>query len=166
MGGPMAIMALLSCGCGWVGAHAAGAPPLRALGGFLATESAAEALPGAPLTAISVAVGVFGIITGLLLYRRRREVTLGALGAFLARQWYVEALYDAAIVTPAKRLARFAADVVETRGIDGAVNGIAGLVGQAGVAMRRLQTGYVRNYAAAILAGRILILSYWLLRGS
>ena len=165
MGGPMAILALLSFGGGWVGAHAAGAPLLRVLDRFFAIESAAETLPGAPLTAISVAVGVFGIITGLLLYRRRREVTLGALGAFLARQWYVEALYDAAVVTPAKRLARFAADVVETRGIDGAVNGIAGLVGQAGVAMRRVQTGYVRNYAAAILAGTILILSYWLLRG-
>src|SRR2546425_954096 len=165
MGGPMAILALLSFGGGWVGAHAAGAPLLRVLDRFFAIEPAADTAPGAPLTAISVAVGVFGIITGLLLYRGRREVTLGALGAFLARQWHVDALYDAAIVTPAKRLARFAADVVETRGIDGAVNGIAGLVGQAGVAMRRLQTGYVRNYAAAILAGTILILSYWLWRG-
>src|SRR5256712_8238815 len=166
MGGPMAILALPSFGGGWVGAHAAGAPLLRVLDRFFAIESAAETLPGAPLTAISVAVGVFGIITGLLLYRRRREVTLGALGAFLARQWYVEALYDAAVVTPAKRLARFAADVVETRGIDGAGNGIAGRVGQAGVGIRRVPTGYGRNYAAAILAGTILILSYWLLRGA
>src|SRR2546422_2812301 len=165
MGWPMAILALLSFGGGWVGAHAAGAPLLRVLDQFFAIEPSAETVPGAPLTAISVATGVFGIITGLLLYRGRREVTLGALGAFLARQWYVEALYDAAIVIPAKRLARFAAEVVETRGIDGAVNGIAGLVGQAGAAMRRVPTGYVRNYAAAILAGTILILSYWLLRG-
>src|SRR3989449_268151 len=164
MGWPMAILALLSFGGGWVGAHAARAPLLRVLDRFFAIEPSADTAPGAPLTAISVATGVFGIITGLLLYRGRREVTLGALGAFLARQWYVEALYDAAIVMPAKRLARFAADVVETRGIDGAVNGIAGLVGQAGVATRRVQTGYVRNYAAAILAGTILMLGYWLLR--
>src|SRR5207245_1932589 len=78
MGWPMAILALLSFGGGWVGAHAAGAPLLRVLDRFFAIEPSAETVPGAPLTAISVAVGVCGIITGLLLYRRRREVTLGA----------------------------------------------------------------------------------------
>src|SRR2546425_3524362 len=114
MGWPMAILALLSFGGGWVGAHAAGGPLLRVLDRFFAIEPSAETVPGAPLTAISVAVGVFGIITGLLLYRGRREVTLGALGDFLARQWYVDALYAATIVTPAKRLARFSADVVGT----------------------------------------------------
>src|SRR5205807_608439 len=94
----------------------------------------------------------------------RREVTLGALGRFLSHQWYIETLYDAVIVTPAKRLAHLLADVVETRGIDGAVNGVGALVGRAGLAVRGLQTGFVRNYAAAILAGTILMLGYWLLR--
>jgi hypothetical protein len=30
--------------------------------------------------------------------------------------------------------------------------------------LRRVQTGYVRNYAAVILAGTIVVLGYWLLR--
>jgi len=30
--------------------------------------------------------------------------------------------------------------------------------------VRRLQTGYVRHYAAAILGGTVLLLGYWLLR--
>src|SRR5256712_11982950 len=67
MGWPMAILALLSLRGGWGGAHAAGAPLLRVLDRFFAIEPSAETVPGAPLTAISVATGVFGIITGLLL---------------------------------------------------------------------------------------------------
>src|SRR5207247_8712221 len=113
---------------------------------------------------VTVAASLAGSVAGCALYRNRREVTLGALGRFLSHQWYIETLYDAVIVTPATRLAHLLADVVETRGIDGAVNGVGALVGRAGLAVRGLQTGFVRNYAAAILAGTILMLGYWLLR--
>jgi len=41
---------------------------------------------------------------------------------------------------------------------------VGALVGRAGLAVRGLQTGFVRNYAAAILAGTILMLGYWLFR--
>ncbi len=156
MGWPMAVLAVLSVGGGLLGARAAGEPLLRSF--------ATESVPSALLTAVSVAVGGLGILTGALVYRGRREVTLGAVGRLFERQWYIEMLYEAAIVTPAKALARFCAEVIETRGIDGAVNALAGLVARAGGALRRVQTGYVRNYAAAILAGTILVLGYWLLR--
>jgi len=161
---PMAVLGVLSFGGGVLGARFAGAPLLRSLDGFFEIEPVAESVPVALLTAVSVGVGALGMVTGLLLYRGRREVNLGAVGRFLERRWYIEAFYDAAIVTPARSLAHLLADVVETQGIDGAVNGVAGLVGRAGLALRRAQTGYVRNYAAAILAGTILVLGYWLLR--
>jgi NADH-quinone oxidoreductase subunit L len=61
-------------------------------------------------------------------------------------------------------MGRALADVVEARIIDGAVNGVAALAARAGGAVRRLQTGYVRQYAAVFLAGTILLLGYWLLR--
>lgn len=41
--------------------------------------------------------------------------------------------------------------------IDGIVNGIAGLVGVFSKGTRRLQTGYVRNYALAMLLGVVLV---------
>jgi len=168
MGLPMAVLAALSFGGGLLGARVAGEPLLRYLGPFF-VDSATGVLkdrlvPAGVITALPVAVSLAGILAGFALYRNRREVTLGALGRFLSQQWYIETLYDAVIVTPAKRLAHLLADVVETRGIDGAVNGVGALVGRAGLAVRGLQTGFVRNYAAAILAGTILMLGYWLLR--
>src|SRR2546426_7347013 len=168
MGLPMAVLAALSFGGGLLGARVAGEPLLRYLGPFF-VDSATGVLkdrlvPAGVITALPVAVSLAGILAGFALYRNRREVTLGALGRFLSQQWYIETLYDAVIVTPAKRLAHLLADVVETRGIDGAVNGVGALVGRAGLAVRGLQTGFVRNYAAAILAGTILMLGYWLFR--
>lgn len=160
----MGVLAVLSLFGGFLGARVAGEPLIRSLDRFFEIESPAGSPPVVLLTAASVAVGALGIVTGLLLYRGRREVALGAVGRFLEHRWYVEWLYDAVIVAPAKALARFLADVVETRGIDGAVNGVAALVGRAGLAVRRVQTGHVRNYAAGILAGTILLLGYWLLR--
>ena len=169
MGLPMAVLAALSFGGGLLGARVAGEPLLRYLEPFF-VGSAIGVLKDRPMpaagviTALPVAVSLAGILAGFALYRDRREVTLGALGRFLSHQWYIETLYDAVIVTPAKRLAHLLADVVETRGIDGAVNGVGALVGRAGLAVRGLQTGFVRNYAAAILAGTILMLGYWLFR--
>src|SRR5438876_1016682 len=169
MGLPMAVLAALSFGGGLLGARVAGEPLLRYLEPFF-VDSAIGVLKDRPMpaagviTALPVAVSLAGILAGFALYRDRREVTLGALGRFLSHQWYIETLYDAVIVTPAKRLAHLLADVVETRGIDGAVNGVGALVGRAGLAVRGLQTGFVRNYAAAILAGTILMLGYWLFK--
>src|SRR5207247_1496310 len=162
------VLAAVSFGGGRLGARVAGEPLLRYLGPFF-VDSATGVLkdrlvPTGVITALPVAVSLAGILAGFALYRNRREVTLGALGRFLSQQWYIETLYDAVIVTPAKRLAHLLADVVEARGIDGAVNGVGALVGRAGLAVRGLQTGFVRNYAAAILAGTILMLGYWLFR--
>src|SRR5881296_165318 len=168
MGLPMAVLAALSFGGGLLGARVAGEPLLRYLGPFFVDSATGvlkdRPMPAGVITALPVAVSLAGILAGFALYRNRREVTLGALGRFLSQQWYIETLYDAVIVTPAKRLAHLLADVVETRGIDGAVNGVGALVGRAGLAVRGLQTGFVRNYAAAILAGTILMLGYWLFR--
>jgi NADH:ubiquinone oxidoreductase subunit 5 (subunit L)/multisubunit Na+/H+ antiporter MnhA subunit len=52
---------------------------------------------------------------------------------------------------------------VEARAIDGAVNGLARLAGLAGEGLRRLQSGLVRHYALAMLAGVVLVLLYFLL---
>ena len=48
--------------------------------------------------------------------------------------------------------------------IDGAVNGVATLVRRSGTLVRRIQTGYVRNYALAIVAGMVLLLAFMLTR--
>lgn len=83
---------------------------------------------------------------------------------FLFRSWYINELYDLVIGRPGTRLAEFAATVVDTKVIDGAVNGVAGLVRLTGRGVRRLQTGYVRNYALGVVLGVVLLLGFMLTR--
>jgi NADH-quinone oxidoreductase subunit L len=48
--------------------------------------------------------------------------------------------------------------------IDGAVTGTGELVRGMGGQLRKLQTGYVRNYALGIAAGTVALLAYVLVR--
>jgi NADH-quinone oxidoreductase subunit L len=79
---------------------------------------------------------------------------------FLLRGWGLDDLYDRVVARPGTAFANFAAFVVDARVIDGAVNALPRVVRQAAVATRRLQTGYVRNYALAVAAGAVVLLAY------
>ncbi|MDA8359668.1 MAG: NADH-quinone oxidoreductase subunit L [Actinomycetota bacterium] len=83
---------------------------------------------------------------------------------FLRRVWYWDDVYDTVIGRPGQVLARFSAAVVDNKVIDGAVNGAASLVRASGSAARRLQSGYVRNYALGIAIGLVAIIAFMLSR--
>jgi NADH-quinone oxidoreductase subunit L len=46
---------------------------------------------------------------------------------------------------------------IDNQGIDGAVNGAGALLGGSSGRLRRLQTGFVRSYALAMLSGVVLV---------
>jgi len=48
---------------------------------------------------------------------------------------------------------------VEASGVDGAVGGLANLLGRASSRLRRWQTGFVRSYALSMLAGVVVLLA-------
>ena len=85
---------------------------------------------------------------------------------FLQRAWYIDWAYDRFIARPSTAVAGETSSVVEAEVIDGAVNGFALLVRSTGRQVRKLQTGYVRNYALGLSAGIVLILAYVLTRAS
>jgi len=131
------------------------------------TASASAAAMGTaywlPLAA-GLAVSVAGLILGWLVYARGTvRGAAPALGTLLARRFYVEAFYDAAVVSPVRTIAAWSA-VFDRRVIDRAVTGVADGLGRGGAALRRLQSGYLRHYAAFVLVGAILILAYWIWR--
>ncbi len=164
---PMGALAALSVAGGVLGAHFAGAPLLEFLRPVLAApEDAARtgAAPGFFVPALSVAAGGLGLLTGWTVYRERRDPNLRWLGRFFARHWYLLDLYDGALTPAARRVARFLAGPVDLGVIDRVVNATGGLVAGGGRALRRLQTGYVRQYAAVILVGTVLVLAFWLVR--
>jgi NADH-quinone oxidoreductase subunit L len=67
-------------------------------------------------------------------------------------------------VLPGKAFATFCAEFVDTKVIDGAVNGTAWVVGRVSQGLRKVQTGYVRNYAAIFLVGVVIVFSVLILR--
>jgi NADH-quinone oxidoreductase subunit L len=58
------------------------------------------------------------------------------------------------------------AAVFDSQVIDGAVNGLARLARGAGGGLRRIQTGFVRQYALGIVIGAVALLAYMLTRVS
>jgi NADH-quinone oxidoreductase subunit L len=123
-------------------------------------------LPVAALTTIATAIAVLTLVATWAIYASGRidwmalRVRLAPIQRLFANGWYVDEYYSTILVTPGKAASAFVAYVVDAKVIDGAVNGIgAGTRRLAGVG-RKLQTGYVRTYAAAIFLGGVGILVY------
>jgi NADH-quinone oxidoreductase subunit L len=81
----------------------------------------------------------------------------------LENKYYVDEIYDAAVVQPIRITSETALwKMIDVRVIDGAVNGVAETVGGMSEVLRRIQTGSVRAYAASLFLGVVLILGYYL----
>jgi NADH-quinone oxidoreductase subunit L len=72
------------------------------------------------------------------------------------RNLYGDAVNEALLMRPGQYLTRFLV-FFDNRGVDGAVNGLAALVGGGSGRARRLQTGFVRSYALSMLAGSAVV---------
>jgi NADH-quinone oxidoreductase subunit L len=110
------------------------------------------------------AAAVIGLVIAVALWRGTQVDKPELEPQFLQRVWYWDDFYDAVIGRPSQKLATFFAWVVDARIIDGAVNGAASLVRSTGSATRKLQTGYVRNYALGIALGMAALIIFLLSR--
>jgi NADH-quinone oxidoreductase subunit L len=81
----------------------------------------------------------------------------------LREAWGFDGAVSAFMGGPGRAFALFAA-LFDNRVVDGAVNGVAAGIRYSGSQLRRLQTGYVRNYALGIAAGAALLLGYVVVR--
>ncbi len=69
------------------------------------------------------------------------------------------------IVEPGKAIAIWSATVLDTKIIDGVVNGVGRATKTMGDALRPLQSGLVRSYALMIFAGTVGLIVLLLARG-
>ena len=111
----------------------------------------------------SAAVALLGVAVGLAAWRGRVERP-ALEPEVLRRAWYVDGAVSALVAGPGTEVAEVLADKVDAGVIDGAVNGLAALVRGAGARLRRVQTGYVRNYALGVACGAVLLLAYAVVR--
>src|SRR5688572_23677309 len=121
------------------------------------------------LMAVSTAIAVAGIWFAYFVWVKRRGIAenaareLAPVHRLLLNKYYVDEIYDAAIVQPI----RVASQEGLWRGfdvkiIDGAVNGAATIVNSSATVLRRLQTGSVKTYAGSVFVGVVAILAYYL----
>jgi NADH-quinone oxidoreductase subunit L len=123
------------------------------------------------LMGVSSVTALAGIGFAVFFFLKRPEAAKGLADRFaplrtlLVHKYYVDELYDSAIVEPI----RVTADRGLWRGIDigiidSALDGLGVFLAGLGEVVRRIQTGSVRAYAASLLAGVVLVLGYYLLR--
>jgi NADH-quinone oxidoreductase subunit L len=116
-----------------------------------------------------VALAGFGLAWFFFLADPRRSESVArsfsGLRTLLLNKYYVDEVYDAAIVQPIRVTSEQGLwKVVDAGAIDGAVNGTADTVGGLSEVLRRLQTGSVRAYAASLLFGAVVVFGYYLWR--
>jgi NADH-quinone oxidoreductase subunit L len=107
-----------------------------------------------------------GLTTAWALYVRPVDIAavrarLGWLYRAMLRKFYVDELYERTIAMPGLLMAEGMAEF-DARGIDGFVNGLGRGTHALSQVGRRVQTGFVRSYALAVLFGTLLITALFL----
>lgn len=117
---------------------------------------------------VSMGVAGIGIFIAYKMYIKEPElpaqVTARVPGLYdlIYNKYYVDELYDATVVEPIKNGSVFLWQEADTKVIDGMVNGTASFVERLSAIIRKLETGYVQNYALGILIGVAVITGYYL----
>jgi NADH-quinone oxidoreductase subunit L len=129
-------------------------------------------LQGLALEIVSVLLALVGIGLAFALYRHglRRaseeplDVRLGAGARVFGHAYYYDATISKFVDGPGRGFAGWLDRVVDRRIIDGAVDGVGGLVKRGARALRHLQDGLVRRYALGIAFGVAALLLYVVMR--
>ncbi|MBW3627332.1 MAG: NADH-quinone oxidoreductase subunit L [Actinobacteria bacterium] len=116
------------------------------------------------LAAVTTVGVVIGILAARAIYLRSTQPADRFEPELLRRAWGFDQALAGFFGGPGRAFANFTSRVLDGRGIDGAVNGVATLVRGGGSRLRLTQTGYVRNYALFMGGGAVLLLAFFLLR--
>jgi NADH-quinone oxidoreductase subunit L len=166
---PLVVLAALSLVGGWALGHDEVFRNWLYPEGKLAvlTSAAVPGEPtGIPLTMYSMIAAFSGLIIGYLVYRKglpkREGWDLNLWSPFrksAANQFGYDAMVVSAGVEGGGELGNAIWKVFDVKFIDGIVNGLGALAMGLGGLFRKIQTGYVRNYAMAMTFGGLLILA-------
>jgi NADH-quinone oxidoreductase subunit L len=170
---PLVVLAILSVIGGFVGVPAA-------LGGHnelehflepvfssvapVATEVASHGLE-IGLAAVSVATAALGFLIALFFYWMRPGTIGRAVGGTWAyelvkNKFYIDEIYNLAIVTPLLAITRLVLDLIVDRGVVNGSGKAAGLATEGlGSLTRRMQSGNIRSYAGWLALGAAAVIA-------
>ncbi len=115
------------------------------------------------LAAVDIAAALIGLVAAFSLWRDAHE-NPRLEKSFFERVWRWDDAYDATIGRPLTVLASLSGSVIESRVIDGAVMGTANRVRRSAQGLSKLQSGFVRHYALAMVLGVAVIVVYLVAR--
>jgi NADH-quinone oxidoreductase subunit L len=173
---PLVILAVLAIVGGYIGLPAAlgGANPFEHWLHPVVTQGAqAHTLLGETpqeagaleylIMLVSVVVALLGIWLAYSGYLRQAswpgKLSKGAAYTTVLNKYYVDQIYDTVISQPIVKISEVMAQWFDLGVIDGLVNGVAAFFGWVAGWLRRLQTGFVQNYAVLMGVGILLILA-------
>jgi NADH-quinone oxidoreductase subunit L len=114
---------------------------------------------------ILIAYTVWGKAEGELAVRLRERVP--GLHRFLFNKWYFDELIDLVVVRPFAWFGRFGQQTFERIFVNGAlVGGTSNFVRAGSAAVRAMQSGFLRAYAALLLVGAGGVILYFLIQSS
>jgi len=111
------------------------------------------------LALLSVFIALVGIGIGFLIFIKRPLLQMPGI---LEHKYYVDEIYDAAIINPIKVGSREGLWMLFDVGvIDGFLHSLGDAVKETGKVVRHLQAGFVRGYAAIILLGALAVVAFF-----
>jgi NADH-quinone oxidoreductase subunit L len=123
---------------------------------------------------LGAALGVLGIVIAYTIWGKgqgeiaaRIRARVPALHKFLFNKWYFDELIDWVVVRPFAWFGRFGQQTFERIFVNGTlVGGTSNIVRAGSAAVRALQSGFLRAYAALLLVGAGAVILYFLIQSS
>ena len=114
------------------------------------------------LMGLSVAIAAIALVIALSRYSKQTdEEPSSAIGKFFYHKWYIDELYQKAIIEPLNKFALFLKEFIEKKVIDGAVNGTGKLVQFSARKVRLIQNGQAGYYILFMVLGIITLFLFW-----
>jgi NADH-quinone oxidoreductase subunit L len=124
--------------------------------------------------ALGAALGLLGIFIAYRIWGKangelaqRLQVRLPFLQKFFVNKWYFDELIDWVVVRPVAWFGRFGQQTFERIFVNGTlVGGTSNIVRAGSAAVRALQSGFLRAYAALLVVGTGVVILYFLVQSS
>lgn len=159
---PVGLLALLSIGGGFLGfafSHASLLERFLAKAGVTLAVHEEGNMLLSPLTWLSVAGAIFGVVSAAVIYTRYRQ-RLGHPVVLFKRAFFVDDLYRNMLVVPLHEASRVIVEKIEPNVFDGSLKVVSSGAQDTAQWLQKMQSGETRSYIAWMTLGIVALLIY------